>query len=264
MLKEVEIIKLIIIASAVFFYLATVFLALKKKALGNVFAIIGSALNLIVVGFNFIKNGYVPFVSMYQVLTFLSLSFMVMYLIMYFGLKIKWIGPYFTACSALVLTGVSFMEISVVWHFAPALQSVFFVPHVLCYMISYSLCTVSFLIVIINILDKTKGYKITTPTFQEREAGVYWLIRIAFPFMTSGLLLGAIWANDVWGGFWSWDAKENWALITWLFYTVYLHCYKREKLKKYTNVLAILGLIALLVTLFGVNLMQTNSLHSYS
>lgn len=263
-MNDIAILKVVIITAAVFFYIGTILLITKKKIAGHIFAGLGAVLNLGIIGFNFFKNGYVPFVSMYQVLTFLSISFMIMYLYMYFGLNNKWIGPYFTAASGLVLTGVSFMEISVIWHFAPALQSVWFIPHVLSYMLSYALCTVSFLLVIINIVDNRSGNKLKAPTLKEREKSIYDLVRSAYPFMTVGLLFGAIWANQIWGGFWSWDAKENWSLVTWLIYAVYLHCYRRKELRKYLNVLVVLGFIALLITFFGVNLMQASSLHSYT
>jgi len=198
----------------------------------------------------------VPFVSMYQVLTFLALSFMLTYLYIHFVLKIKWLTPYFTACSSLVLTGVSFMEFSIVWHFPPALQSFWFIPHVFSYMLSYSLCAVAFLIVVINLIRR----KMTA----EVEKGVYSIVRVAFPFRTTGLLFGAIWANEIWGHFWSWDPKENWALVTWCLYTIYLHCVRQDKLKKYAIISLIAGFVALLITFFGVNLMNVSGLHTYT
>ncbi|MBR5296088.1 MAG: cytochrome c biogenesis protein CcsA, partial [Clostridia bacterium] len=63
------------------------------------------------------------------------------------------------------------------------------------------------------------------------EKGVYNLVLTAFPFMTMAMFWGAIWANEVWGNFWSFDAKENWALMTWLMYTVYLHFRRQASLK---------------------------------
>lgn len=255
-MDRIMIIKAILIAAAAMFYISTILFVLKRKVLGTILAIIGSTLNLTIVGYNFFVNGYVPFVSMYQVLTFLAISFMLTYLYIHFVLKIKWLTPYFTACSALVLTGVSFMEFSIVWHFPPALQSFWFIPHVFSYMLSYSLCAVAFLIVVISLIRRNNSL--------ETDRGVYNIVRVAFPFMTTGLLFGAIWANEIWGDFWSWDAKENWALVTWCFYTIYLHCVHHNKLKKYAIISLLLGFVSLLITFFGVNLMNVSGLHTYT
>jgi cytochrome c-type biogenesis protein CcsB len=51
----------------------------------------------------------------------------------------------------------------------------------------------------------------------------YRIIGIGFPFLTIGIISGAVWANEAWGSYWSWDPKETWALITWLVFAIYLH-----------------------------------------
>jgi ABC-type transport system involved in cytochrome c biogenesis permease subunit len=254
-MNKILLLKIVIITAAALFYISTLLLATKRRKPGLIFGILASALNFGVIGYNFFVNGYVPFVSMYQVLTFLALSFMLTYLYLHFSLKMKWLAPYFTAGSALVLTGVSFMPINIVWHFAPALQAVWFIPHVFSYMLSYSLCGVAFLLVVINMFWKQK---------ERVDEGVYHLVRIAYPFMTTGLLFGAIWANDVWGAFWSWDPKENWSLVTWLLYSLYLHCRRNKSLKWLSEVFIIIGFIALLMTFFGVNLFKASGLHTYT
>ena len=48
-------------------------------------------------------------------------------------------------------------------------------------------------------------------------------ISLGFPFLTIGIIAGAVWANEAWGTYWSWDPKETWALITWLIFAAYLH-----------------------------------------
>ncbi|GFP93844.1 cytochrome c biogenesis protein ccsa, partial [Phtheirospermum japonicum] len=54
----------------------------------------------------------------------------------------------------------------------------------------------------------------------------YWsyrVISLGFIFLTIGILSGAVWANEAWGYYWSWDPKETWAFITWIVFTMYLH-----------------------------------------
>lgn len=89
-------------------------------------------------------------------------------------------------------------------------------------------------------------------------------ITIGYPIFTTGaLIFGAIWAQSAWGSFWSWDPKENFALITWLVYTIYLHVRLFKKVdQKITVLLAIIGFLLTLFTFFGVNYLFS-SLHSY-
>ncbi len=93
----------------------------------------------------------------------------------------------------------------------------------------------------------------------------YRAIAIGYPLFTLGALIFAmIWAQEAWGRFWGWDPKEVWALITWLFYAVYLHLrLSRGWQGKKSAWLAVIGFIVVLFTLVGVNLVIAG-LHSYA
>lgn len=93
----------------------------------------------------------------------------------------------------------------------------------------------------------------------------YRTIAIGYPIFALGALIFAmIWAHEAWGRFWDWDPKEVWALITFLFYTVYLHLrLSRGWIGRKSAWLAVLGFIVVMFTLVGVNLLLV-SLHSYS
>jgi ABC-type transport system involved in cytochrome c biogenesis permease subunit len=93
----------------------------------------------------------------------------------------------------------------------------------------------------------------------------YRSIAIGYPVFTLGALIFAmIWAHEAWGRFWGWDPKEVWALITWLFYAVYLHLrLSRGWHGEKSAWLAVLGFIIVIFTLIGVNLVITG-LHSYA
>ncbi|MBZ0188535.1 MAG: cytochrome c biogenesis protein CcsA, partial [Candidatus Obscuribacterales bacterium] len=89
-------------------------------------------------------------------------------------------------------------------------------------------------------------------------------IVIAFPLLTFGIITGAFWANHAWGSYWSWDPKESMSLVTWLFYATYLHLRSqfadRDDL---LSVIAVLGLLATLLTYLGFNFLGFGGLHSY-
>lgn len=93
----------------------------------------------------------------------------------------------------------------------------------------------------------------------------YRAIAIGFPVFTLGALIFAmIWAQIAWSRFWGWDPKEVWALITWLFYSAYLHLrLSRGWLGARSAWLAVIGFIVVLFTLIGVNLVIAG-LHSYA
>ncbi len=250
----------ITVISALFYYGAFALCFVKKqknKLFANVLWVTAYALNLSLVVNNYLANGYVPFVSMYQVLTFLGICFAPIYLYFAYFEKGSWMRPYFTVAPAVIMTGLCFMDANAVWEFPPSLQSPWFVPHVLVYMISYTMGFIAFLICIIGIFSKKKQDKLRC------ERGVYDCISVVFPFMTFGMLFGAIWANEVWGHFWSWDNKESWSLVTWLTYMLYLHFRRHKSLQKFASVLAVLGFAGIIITFFFVNFMGSGN-HAYS
>lgn len=92
----------------------------------------------------------------------------------------------------------------------------------------------------------------------------YKSIAIGFPtFTLGGLIFGAIWADQAWGKYWTWDPKETWSLITWFFYAFYLHSRLMRGWKgKKVAIVAVLGFMAVIFTYLGVNLLLSG-LHSY-
>ncbi len=74
--------------------------------------------------------------------------------------------------------------------------------------------------------------------------------------MTMGIVSGAVWANSAWGGYWRWDPKETWALITWFLYAALLHGRLTVGWRgRRAAIFAIIGFACLLFTFLGVNLL---------
>nr|YP_010725437.1 cytochrome c biogenesis protein [Deinostema violacea]WDY12338.1 cytochrome c biogenesis protein [Deinostema violacea] len=94
----------------------------------------------------------------------------------------------------------------------------------------------------------------------------YWgyrVISLGFIFLTIGILSGAVWANEAWGSYWSWDPKETWAFITWIVFAIYLHTRTNSKLKGLNSaIVAAGGFLIIWICYFGVNLLGIG-LHSY-
>jgi cytochrome c-type biogenesis protein CcsB len=101
------------------------------------------------------------------------------------------------------------------------------------------------------------------PSFEVLDDVMYKAIAVGFAFFTIATVLGAFWAAEAWGGYWSWDPKETWALIVWLNYAAWLHMRLMKGLRG--TVAAWWALVGLAVTTFaflGVN-MFLSGLHSY-
>jgi cytochrome c-type biogenesis protein CcsB len=91
----------------------------------------------------------------------------------------------------------------------------------------------------------------------------YRILGIGFPFLTIGILSGAVWANEAWGSYWNWDPKETWALATWFVFAIYLHTrFSKGWRGKKPALIASLGFIVVWICFLGVNLLG-EGLHSY-
>ena len=91
----------------------------------------------------------------------------------------------------------------------------------------------------------------------------YRILGIAFPLLTIGILSGAVWANEAWGSYWSWDPKETWALLTWLIFAIYLHTrISKGWAGKKPAIIASFGFVIVWICYLGVNLLG-EGLHSY-
>nr|BDA98653.1 cytochrome c biogenesis protein [Rhodomonas sp. NIES-1730] len=91
----------------------------------------------------------------------------------------------------------------------------------------------------------------------------YRIIGLGFPLLTIGIIAGAVWANEAWGAYWSWDPKETWALITWLVFAAYLHARITKSWQgKKPAVLASIGFVVVWICYLGVNFLG-KGLHSY-
>jgi len=91
----------------------------------------------------------------------------------------------------------------------------------------------------------------------------YRIIGLGFPFLTIGIISGAVWANEAWGSYWSWDPKETWALITWLVFAIYLHSRLLKGWQgKKAAILGSCGFFVIWICYLGVNFLG-KGLHSY-
>ncbi len=143
----------------------------------------------------------------------------------------------------------------------PALQSPWFIPHVVVYLVGYVLLFASSVMAWYNV-----SLQLWHNKNDRAESVSHYLALLGFVLLSFGLIFGALWAKEAWGHYWTWDPKETWAFLTWLAYLGYLHAWRykidRAKLQWYLA----LSFVVLLVCWFGVNYLPSaaNSVHTYS
>jgi ABC-type transport system involved in cytochrome c biogenesis permease subunit len=203
-----------------------------------------------------------PFGNMFQVLVVLALCFLPLYAWLAWRDGLGWTAAYFAFAALAPLLGAVGMDKDTSWRRLPALQSPWFVPHVTAYMIAYALAAVA---LAITAAGQLRGRRNANATATHGTAACQ-VLRLAFPFMTFGLLSGALWAEQAWGRCWSWDPKETWSLITWLLYALYLHSRAVPALRRHADWIQLLAFLALLTTFLVVNLAPrfAASIHSYA
>lgn len=103
----------------------------------------------------------------------------------------------------------------------------------------------------------------TSPLLDILDSLSYRTLSIGFCFLTLGILSGAVWANETWGNYWSWDPKETWAFITWLTFAIYLHTRLIQGWEGTKPAwIASFGFFIIWICYLGVNLLG-KGLHSY-
>ncbi|HBX49550.1 MAG: cytochrome C assembly protein [Bacteroidetes bacterium RIFOXYA12_FULL_35_11] len=245
--------------------LSTLYLFFSRKKIrliGELFLITGVLISVLYITLLWINLERAPLKTLGETRLWYSFFVPLLGLIIYYRWKIKWMPLFsFFLAGVFVLINV-FRPENFDKALMPALQSVWFVPHVIVYIFAYALLAVSTLFAL-------KGlWQIQNKRFDNSLLDIADnIVYIGFAFLTFGLLFGALWAKEAWGHYWTWDPKETWAFLTWLLYLLYIHFRHRhkERIKISLWILSI-AFIILLICWFGINYLPSaqNSVHVYS
>lgn len=184
-------------------------------------------------------NGHAPLQSKHEVFTCTGLTMMIFAAALYGGQKI-WkargasavlasvVFVLLTCFGGILWTALGMKQDYKVNNLVPALQSYWHPPHVASYMLGYgSLMLAAALAGIYTIGSVGKalggGRVFEHLSSKAVDQWTYKVAGLGFPFMTAALCMGALWADDSWGEYWFWDAKETWALISWASFLIYFH-----------------------------------------
>jgi len=152
----------------------------------------------------------------------------------------------------------------------PVLKSYWLIIHVATLTISYGFLGLGFVLGLMNmvifIFKNSKNKKRLNSIIAELTFINEMVLTVGLFLATVGTFLGGIWANESWGRYWGWDAKETWALVIVIVYSIILHFRLVPKMKSMYifNTGAVLCFSSVLMTFFGVNYFLSKGMHSYA
>lgn len=211
--------------------------------------------------------GHIPISNLYEVFILFCMVTSLFYLYYEQVYATRQLGPFvLLVVSAAVGFLIWYMvtrDAAEIQPLVPALQSWWMKIHVPANFIGYGTFSLAAMVAVAYLL-KSHGVLVDRlPALELLDDVMYKAIAVGFAFFTIATILGALWAAEAWGGYWSWDPKETWALIVWLNYAAWLHMRLMKGLRG--QVAAWWAVVGLLVTTFaflGVN-MFLSGLHSY-
>lgn len=230
-----------------------------------------------------IDSGHFPLSNLYESLIFLSWSFTTIHLCCSVAFQnLPFLNAITTPITLLTYTFASFSlprAMQKATALVPALQSNWLMMHVTIMILSYAALLCGSLIAFVFLLvpaplkfaqgTDALSVEAAVPSDELSDFGQtldnlsYRILGLGFPLLTLGILSGAVWANEAWGSYWSWDPKETWALITWLVFAIYLHTRLTKGWRGTKSaILATVGFVTVWICYLGVNLLGSG-LHSY-
>ena len=218
--------------------------------------------------------GHIPVSSLYEVFVLFVVMTALLYLYYEQKYKTRTLGGFvmlvISAAVVFILWYIFDKDAHVIQPLVPALKSWWMKIHVPANFVGYGTFSIAAMVGLAYLITAKAAQKNPESNFVKRMPSLelmddimYKNIALGFAFFTIATVLGAMWAAEAWGGYWSWDPKETWALIVWLNYAAWLHIRMTKGWRG--TPMAWWALIGLLITTFafiGVN-MFLSGLHSY-
>jgi cytochrome c-type biogenesis protein CcsB len=181
--------------------------------------------------------GHWPLTNRYEFALCLIWAIVGIYLLLEVGWRERRAGAYVLVVALLVATYAVTRpsEARAVAPLLPALRSAWLQVHALTTLVAYAAFGVAAGLGVMRLVTRQRSPNEYQPAgeredgppvgepVREVECSIERAVALGFPWLTLGILTGAIWAQNAWGRYWGWDPKETWALITWLWYLLVLH-----------------------------------------
>jgi cytochrome c-type biogenesis protein CcsB len=224
---------------------------------------VGFVCHTLTIGYDLILFGYLPVNNLYQTLSIAGWTLACVFLIFQYRFKLKILGVY-----AVPLISIILLLACQLPKYPAADQklfkSIWMVSHIVTIFLGDASLAIACGIGILYLLQeraiktKSRGFFFKRlPSLELLDTTGYTAIVFGFTMLTIGLITGAVYAKAVWSHFWSWDPKEVWAAIAWIYYAIFLH----ERLVigfrgRKAAIMAIIGFGVLIFTFIGVNFLM--------
>lgn len=218
-----------------------------------------------------VGDAYAPLTNMYESLVFFALCIALIHLSLEYRYKVRMLGAFVMPLAALSMAYASFSARidDSIRPLIPALQSNWLIAHVVTCFIGYGAFAVAAMLGFMYLLKKKgagngeQSQDGLLPGLAVIDELIHKTLIFGFLWLSAGIITGAVWANEAWGTYWSWDPKETWSIITWFLYALTLHArFTRGWGGARIAWLSLAGFAAVLFTYFGVNFFLSG-LHSY-
>jgi cytochrome c-type biogenesis protein CcsB len=258
------------IAYSAAFLLYVLFLAVEKKKisfLATGFMGVGLALQTIAIILRSLAAHHLPLTNMFEYISLFAWFAAILYFVALKVYKLQIIGAFISPVIFMLMTSASLLPKDMAIQLMPALHSYWLQIHVSVAALGESAFVVGFAANIMYFIKKAlpenSVFGNRMPDLKKLDLVSYKAVTVGYPLFTIGALFaGAIWAEQAWGTFWSWDPKEVGSLIVWLVYTAYLHArLVRGWIGTRAIVLSSIGFLCTLLTFFA-NLVL-GGLHAY-
>lgn len=206
-----------------------------------------------------ITAGRLPLSNQFEFATAFAWGIGILLVGMQFKVKAEWIRTAAIPMAFLILSYAA-LQPREITELMPALKSAWFGLHIGSAVFSYAAFVLAGCGGLRWLLQEKKA---SSASLAQIDYLCYRLVALGFLLLTVVILSGAIWAEQAWSAFWTWDPKETWALITWILYAIYLHLRMRRKLSgKVCAWFVVIAVPVVLFTFVGVNTLLPG-LHSY-
>ena len=220
----------------------------KRRLPAAVLTGCGSAIFMTFIVGVWISLGRPPLRTLGETRLWFGLFLSLIGLVVYLRWRYRWVLP-FGCLMAVMFAGINIFKPEIhTEELMPALRSPWFVPHVIVYMFAYAVMGIRILwLTRRSAAGSAPAPGATTPATVDATASPLspslqgdlrlcdTLVRMGWGFITMGIVMGALWAKQAWGDYWTWDPKETWAAATWLSYLLYMHLRQGSALSSVTS-----------------------------
>ncbi len=232
----------------------------RRGRLAPGLAAAGFAAHTIALGVRIGMSGRLPVANSYEFLLTLAWATAGVFLILPSWVKAAAPGGPVLLLAALFLGVAVFLlpgPQKTVLPLPPALKSGWLAVHVLTAVLAYAAFAAGAGVAAVCLFRKDEGAS------RSLEEVISRVTFFGFAMLSLTIVCGAVWAEQAWGSYWSWDPKETWSLLTWIVYALYLHLRKKRQWRGKTSAaMVLLGFLLVMFTFFGVNYFM-RGLHSY-